>query len=63
MAFLNKITGFLKEVNIEVKKVNWPTKDESIKYTLIVVGISVVVAIFLGGIDLIFTKLLDKLIL
>ena len=56
----NKIVAFLKEVKLEMKKVNWPTRDETIKYTLLVIGISVATAIFLGGIDFSFTALLNK---
>jgi preprotein translocase subunit SecE len=59
----NKVITFLKEVRLEMKKVNWPTKEETIKYTLIVIGISVVVAIFLGGFDILFTALLEKFVL
>ena len=59
----NKVITFLKEVRLEMKKVNWPTKEETIKYTLIVIGISVVVAIFLGGFDILFTTLLENFVL
>jgi preprotein translocase subunit SecE len=58
-----KIIIFLKEVHLELKKVNWPTRQETLKYTLIVIGISVVTAAFLGGLDVIFTGLLNKFIL
>jgi preprotein translocase subunit SecE len=58
-----KIITFLKEVRLEIKKVNWPTRKETMKYTLIVVGVSVGVAIFLGGLDFIFTTLLNKFVL
>jgi preprotein translocase subunit SecE len=58
-----KIITYLKEVRIEMKKVNWPTRQETLRYTLIVIGISVAIAIFLGGIDFIFTTLLNKFIL
>ncbi len=59
---INLIT-FLKEVKMEVKKINWPTKDQAIRYTLIVIGISAVVAIFLGGLDFVFTTILNKFLL
>jgi len=62
MEFLNKIINFLKEVKTEIKKVNWPTKKETLRYTLIVIGVSIVVAIFLGGLDFVFTTLLNKFI-
>ncbi len=57
-----KIITFLKEVRIEMKKINWPTREETLRYTLLVVGVSVAVAIFLGTIDFIFTTLLNKFI-
>jgi len=58
-----KIIIFLKEVRLEMKKVNWPTRKETIRYTLIVIGISVAVAAFLGTFDFLFTTLLNKFIL
>ena len=60
---LPKIITFLKEVKVELKKVNWPTKQETVKYTLIVIGVSFAVAIFLGGLDFIFTWLISKFII
>ncbi len=60
---LPKIITFFKEVKIELKKVNWPTKQETIKYTLIVIGTSLAMAIFLGGLDFLFTWLIGKFIL
>jgi preprotein translocase subunit SecE len=59
----NKIVTFLKEVRLEMKKVNWPTRQETVRKTLIVIGISVAVAVFLGGLDFIFTTLLNKFVL
>ena len=59
----NRIITFLKEVKLEMKKVNWPTREETIKYTLIVIGASIVVAIYLGGLDVLFTFLIREFIL
>lgn len=63
MNFLGKIITFLKEVRIEVKKVNWPTREEVWRNTLLVIAVSFVVALYLGGIDFIFTKILNTFIL
>ncbi len=60
---IQRITIFLKEVKVELKKVNWPTRQETINYTLIVIGVSLAVAIFLGGLDFIFTWLLNNFVL
>jgi len=61
--FFKKIKTFLKEVWLELKKVNWPTKKETIKYTLIVIVTTVVVALFLGAVDFLFTRFLNRFIL
>ena len=63
MRILNKLILFLKEVRLEMKKVNWPNRKETVKYTLIIVGVSVAVAAFLGGLDYLFSTLLNKYIL
>jgi preprotein translocase subunit SecE len=63
MKALKKITTFLKEVKVELKKVNWPTRKQTVKYTLIVIGVSFAVAIFLGGLDFLFTWLISKFLL
>ncbi len=57
-----KIITYLKEVKIELKKVNWPTRKQATKYTLIVIGVSIATAIFLGGVDFLFTWILGKII-
>jgi preprotein translocase subunit SecE len=56
---LTKIQTYFKEVFVEMKKVNWPTRKETIRYTLLVIGISVAVAAYLGGLDFIFTRILE----
>jgi len=59
----NKLITFLKEVRVEMKKVNWPTRQQTLKYTLTVIGVCVAVAVYLGGIDFIFTTILNKFVL
>lgn len=58
----SRIVTFLGEVKLEMKKVNWPTRQETLKYTLIVIGFSIVVALYLGGVDFLVSKLLTYLI-
>jgi preprotein translocase subunit SecE len=63
MNFLNKIGVFLTEVRQELKKVTWPTRKETIRFTLMVVFISLGVAFFLGAADFVFTWLLNKFVI
>jgi preprotein translocase subunit SecE len=62
MVIFTKIQTYFKEVILEMKKVNWPTRQETLRYTLIVIGISLAVAIYLGGLDFIFTRILKAII-
>jgi len=59
---LTKIKTFFKEVRLEFKRVNWLTRKETTRYTLIVIGLSLGVAIFLGFFDFLFNFLLTKFI-
>ena len=59
----SKIITFIKEVLLELKKVNWPTKKEALNHTIIVIGISLAVAAFLGGLDLLFTTVFREYII
>jgi len=58
-----KLITFLKETYVELKRVTWPTRALTIRYTLIVIGFSLAVAAFLGGLDYLFSWLLKKFIL
>ncbi|PJA86530.1 MAG: preprotein translocase subunit SecE [Candidatus Moranbacteria bacterium CG_4_9_14_3_um_filter_42_9] len=60
---MNKAIQFLKEAKAELLKVNWPSKNQTINYTLIVIGISIAVAIFLGGLDYFFEYLLKTFVI
>jgi preprotein translocase subunit SecE len=54
--------NFLREVRDELKKVVWPTRDEVIRLTGVVIIVSLIVGVFLGGADFILTKLIGILI-
>lgn len=47
----NKVTSYIKESRDELKKVVWPSRAETIKYTMLVIGISLFTALFLGAAD------------
>ena len=67
-AFLNTesmsaIIEFFKEAQSELLRVNWPGRKEVIRYTILVVGISLFVAVFLGTLDTTFGKLVERFLL
>lgn len=49
-----KLINYIKASTEELKKVTWPTKKEAYQYSLLVIGVSLALAIFLGGLDKIF---------
>ncbi len=53
----SRIKNFLKEVRVELKKVIFPTRDEVIGSTRVVIIVVLIIAIFLGLIDLWLSKL------
>ena len=54
-----KTKQYFKEVRVEMAKVKWPTRSDTINYTIVVIGVSLAVAAFLGALDLIFTYLFN----
>ena len=59
---MNKLTNYIKASVQEMKKVTWPTKKETTNYTVMVIGISLGTAGFLGLLDFIFSELLAFII-
>jgi len=57
-----KIKNFFKEVKIELKKVVFPGKDEVIGSTKVVIVLTVIIAAFLGIIDLLLTKIISVVV-
>lgn len=59
----NQLIQFLREAKAELLKVNWPSKKQTINYTLLVIGVSIAVAIFLGSLDYFFNYILKSILL
>lgn len=61
--YMNKVLQFFIEAKAEMLKVNWPTKKQTVNYTMLVVAVSIAVAAFLGGLDWIFSYILKTFII
>ena len=53
------IISYIKEVGFETKNIKWPTKKQIISYTLIVITLSILLAIYVGALDAFFARLLS----
>ena len=58
----NKIQKWWNETIGELRKVTWPTKEEAIKMTKIVIVVVLATAIFLGLVDFVFSRLVGLLL-
>ena len=59
---MQRIKKFFTESWTELRHVNWPTRQEAIRLTSIVIGMSLGLAVFLGIFDYLFTTILKSAI-
>jgi len=59
---MNKIVEYIKSAITEMKQVTWPTRKETYNYTLLVIGISLAIMVFLGLLDSAFNQGLQLII-
>lgn len=57
----NIAPGFLGNVQDELKKVTWPSRNNVIRLTLVVIIISLIIGFYVGIIDILLAKVLDFL--
>ncbi len=58
----NRLTRFWRETIAELRKVVWPTRDQAINLTVIVVATVVAMSAFLGAVDYILTQLVKLIV-
>lgn len=51
--------AFARDIIDELKKVSWPTKQETIRLTTIVIAISLIIGVYIGIIDVLLAKGLE----
>ena len=56
---MKKIIQYLKDVRLEMSKVSWPTRNEVVGATTLVIGLSIAVAIVIRTFDFILKKIFE----
>ncbi|MDO8584425.1 MAG: preprotein translocase subunit SecE [bacterium] len=46
MDIIDRVVNYFRSSKSELQKVSWPTKQETVRYSLLIIGISIVVAVF-----------------
>jgi preprotein translocase SecE subunit len=55
---IEAIRRYFRESRIELRKVTWPTREQTVNLTAVVVVVCVALALFLGGLDYVFVQLI-----
>jgi preprotein translocase subunit SecE len=62
MEFVRRVREFVQEVLLEFRRVTWPSRQELSNSTVVVLALTVVVAFFLGGVDIGLSKLVQRVL-
>jgi preprotein translocase subunit SecE len=62
MGFVTRIQEFVQEVLAEFRKVTWPTQAELVNSTAVVIVVTVVLAFFLGGVDIVLARVVERIL-
>ena len=58
---LEKIKVFFQEVSVELKKVSWPTRQQTMNATVVVITVAFIVAFFLGMVDIVLARIVGAI--
>ena len=61
--FRPRVPGWIDDIISELKKVTWPTREETAYLTMVVLIVAVSVGIVLGSIDIFFNWFIDRILL
>ena len=62
MKFFEKITNFITEVKVEMQKVSWSTKDELVGSTTVVIASTLLLAMFIGIVDIVLSRFIGLIL-
>lgn len=58
---MNRLSNYVKETRAEMSHVNWPSREQTIRFTTLVILVSLATAALLGLSDFVFSRLLTLL--
>lgn len=59
---MTQLIKYIKATAAEMRQVAWPTRQQTIAYTILVIAISTVVALYVGAFDYLFSQGINELI-
>ena len=62
MEFFKRAQEFFREVIVEFRRVTWPSRQELINSTVVVIAVTVAIALFLGGADILLARIVERIL-
>jgi preprotein translocase subunit SecE len=62
MEFLKRAQQFFREVAAEFRRVNWPSRNEVGRSTIVVLAVVVVLAVYLGAVDVVLSRIVGVIL-
>jgi preprotein translocase subunit SecE len=62
MGVVTRLQEFVREVLAEFRKVTWPSRAELVNSTAVVIVVTVVLAFFLGGVDVVLARVVERIL-
>jgi preprotein translocase subunit SecE len=59
VAVVGRVREFTQEVLTEFRKVTWPTRQELVNSTVVVIVVTVILAFFLGAVDIVLARVVE----
>ncbi len=59
---MTQLVKYIKATLAELRQVNWPTQKEALTYTVLVIVVSTIVALYVGAFDYLFSQGINVLI-
>ncbi|MEN9920957.1 MAG: SecE/Sec61-gamma subunit of protein translocation complex [Candidatus Parcubacteria bacterium] len=59
---MTQLTKYVRATISEMRQVAWPSRQQAISYTLLVIAISTIVALYVGGLDYLFSQGVNSLV-
>ena len=59
VAVVTRVRDFVQEVLAEFRKVTWPSRQELVNSTVVVIVVTVVLSLFLGGVDIALARVVE----
>lgn len=60
--YIGRAKQFFSDAKLELKKVTWPTRQQTMTSTWVVLAVTAVLSIFLGLVDLAFSKVIGYIL-